>query len=126
MKVMVMNKNRNAQIKSYDFAVQIVDLCREIQIEDKEYVLSTQLLKSGTSVGANLEEAVGSQSDKDLLTKLFIAYKEARESRFWLRLMYDTEMIERPIRDHLIEKCTELIKIIGASISTLKRRIDKT
>jgi four helix bundle protein len=121
---MVMNKNNNAQTKSYDFAVQIVKLCREIQIEDKEYVISTQLLKSGTSVGANLEEALGSQSDKDLLTKLFIAYKEARESRFWLRLMYDAEMIEKSVRDQLIERCTELMKILGASIRTLRSRIE--
>ena len=65
--------------------------------------MSTQLLKSVISVGADLEEAVGSQADKDLLTKLFIAFKEAREIRFGLRRMYDAEMTEKSVRDQIID-----------------------
>lgn len=72
---------------SYKFALATISLCKKMKKRNVEYALINQLLKSGTSVGANLEESVGGISNKDFLNKLFIAYKEARESRYWLNLL---------------------------------------
>jgi len=78
------------QDKSYAFALKIIGLCENLRVQKKEYVLSQQILKSGTSIGANVEEAIGGQSEKDFLAKMNIAYKEARESKYWLRLLKDS------------------------------------
>ncbi|MEN8927610.1 MAG: four helix bundle protein [Flavobacteriales bacterium] len=88
-----MKDDNVVQIKSYDFAVKIVKTCKYLIETTKEYILSKQLMKSGTSVGANIEEAIGGQSRKEFFAKLTISYKEARESKFWIRLLYDTEYI---------------------------------
>lgn len=74
--------------KSFAFAIRVVNLYKYLCEEKKEFVLSKQLLRSGTSVGANVEEAIGGQSDKDFVSKLSIAYKEAREIIYWLKLLY--------------------------------------
>lgn len=71
------------QQKSFAFAVRVVNLYKYLTLEKKEYVLSKQLLRSGTSIGANVEESIGGQSEKALISKLSIAYKEARESMYW-------------------------------------------
>ncbi len=90
-----MKKDNVIQIKSYDFAVRIVKLYKHLSQEKKEFVLSKQLLRSGTSIGANVEEAIGGQSRKDFFAKLTIAYKEARESHYWIRLLRDTKLFIR-------------------------------
>lgn len=79
--------------KSFDFAISIVNLYKYLTQEKKEFVLSKQLLKSGTSVGANIEESIGGQSERDFLWKISIAYKEARESIYWLRLLLATDYL---------------------------------
>lgn len=81
-----MKEDNVAQEKSYAFAMRVVDVCRHLVNEKKEYVLSKQLLRSGTSIGANVEEAIGGQSGRDFFAKLSISYKEARETKYWLRL----------------------------------------
>ena len=87
-------KNGNIiQEKSYAFAVRIVRLYQHLCHEKKEYVLTKQILRCGTSVGANVEEAIGGQSRADFLSKLSIAYKEARETAYWLRLLRDTDYL---------------------------------
>ena len=84
-------KNDNiVQIKSYGFAIRVVRLYQHLSTEKKEFVLSKQLLRSGTGIGANVEEAIGGQSRADFASKLAIAYKEARETSYWLRLLKDT------------------------------------
>ena len=84
-------KNDNViQIKSYAFAVKIIKIYQFLANDKKEFVLSKQLLRSGTSIGANIEEAIGGQSSKDFYAKLTIAYKEARETHYWIRLLRDT------------------------------------
>ncbi len=88
--------------------------------EKKEYVLSKQLLRSGTSIGANAEEAVGGQSEKDFIAKMSISYKEARESRYWIRLLYDTGYITETRKDELIVLIDELLRIIGSIIKSSK------
>jgi four helix bundle protein len=117
-----MKSNNVIQEKSYCFAIRIVKLCRNLQKDKREFVLSKQLLKSGTSIGANIEEAIGAQSTKDFLSKLAIAYKEARESHYWIRLLGDTEYIRKEERDNLINDVNELLRIIGSIQKTVKAR----
>jgi len=113
-----------AQKKSYAFALAILKVCTEIQQKRKEYILSKQLIRSGTSIGANLHEALGRQSSKDLLTKLHISYKEAYESKYWIRLMTDMQLISSSKSKELLAKNEELLKIIGTSVKTLRKRLN--
>ena len=79
--------------KSFDFAVRIVKLCRYLREEKKEFVLSKQLLRSGTSIGANISEAQRGQTKPDFYAKISIALKEASETEYWIRLLHATEYI---------------------------------
>ena len=98
--------------KTYEFAKGIVVLCYKLQTQKKEYVLSKQLLRSGTSVGANAEEGVGGFSRKDFRFKMSTAYKEARESRYWLRLIRDTNLMEARDTLKLLDEVEVIIKIL--------------
>jgi len=115
-----MKKDNVVQVKSYDFAVKIVRLCRSLQKDRKEFILSKQLLRSGTSIGANIEEAIGGQSKKDFFAKLTIAYKEARETHYWIRLMSDTEYLDKETARDLINDIEELLRIIGSIQKTIR------
>ena len=88
-------KDNIVQNKSYQFAIRIVKLYKYLCEEKKEFVLSKQLLRSGTSIGANIEEAIGGQSKKDFFAKLTIEYKEARETHYWIRLLTDTDYLTK-------------------------------
>lgn len=90
--------------------------------DKKEYVLSKQLLRAGTSVGANIEEAIGGQSEKDFFAKLTIAYKEARETHYWIRLLTDSEFINKEESKSLVFDIEELLKIIGSIQKTLRNK----
>ena len=85
-------------------------------------MLSKQLLRSGTSVGANVEEANGGISEKDFSAKMVIAYKEARESHYWLRLLHDVEFINQTAFESIIADCDELLKLLGSITKTMKIR----
>lgn len=117
-----MKKDNVAKEKSYQFALKIVELYSYITEQKKEFVLSKQVLKSGTSIGANLEEAVGGQSEKDFLAKISIAYKESLETHYWLRLLRDSKYIELKLAEVLLNDCSELIRIIGSIQKTIKTR----
>ena len=106
--------------KSFSFSIKIVNLYKFLSIEKHEYVLSKQLLRSGTSIGANVEEAVGGISKKDFVAKLYISYKEARETKYWLRLLYATKYIDQDTFDSTSNNCEELLKIIGSSLKTAR------
>ena len=82
--------------------------------DEKEFILSKQLLRSGTSIGANIEEAIGGQSRKDFFAKLTISYKEARESHYWIRLLFDSNYISEEVYKKLLHEVEELLKIIGS------------
>lgn len=110
------------QAKTYSFAIRIVNVYRYLTEKKNEYVLSKQLLRSGTSTGANIEEGIGGQSHKDFYAKLNIAYKEARETRYWLRLLRDTNYLSIKESESLIEDCNEILKIITAIINTMKKK----
>jgi four helix bundle protein len=111
------------QDKSYAFAIRIVNATQYLTNEKKEYVLSKQLLRSGTSIGANTEEALGGQSDKDFYAKLNIVYKEARETSFWIRLLKDTNYFEETHAVSLQTDCEEILKIVGSIIKTMKAKL---
>jgi len=91
----------------------------------KEYVLSKQVLRCGTSIGANIEEALGGHSRKDFLNKLTVSYKEARETDYWLRLLHASEYITGDEYDSIFKDCTELQKILSSIILTTKQNRGK-
>lgn len=102
------------QTKSYAFAVRIIKLYQHLSAEKKEYVLSKQILRCGTSIGANVEEAIGGQSRADFVSKMSITYNEARETCYWLHLLKDTDYLIISQFDSLYTDTEELCKIIGA------------
>ena len=103
--------------KSYRFALDVIRLYRELQAQ-REYVLSRQLLRSGTSIGANVEEARAAQSRRDFLSKMAVASKEARESRYWLRLLRDSQLVDPSRIRPLVYSANELIRILSAIVKT--------
>ncbi len=115
-------KENLIQQKTYDFALKIINTSKQMQM-NKEFVLSRQLLKSGTSIGANVEEAIGGQSRKDFLSKISIAYKEARETKFWLRLLRDSNSIDSAHSDELLYQVEEILRIIGSIQRTTKSKL---
>ncbi len=115
-------KQNVIQEKSFAFAVRIVKLSQILKKEKKEYIMSKQLMRSATSVGANVEESIGGQSSKDFIHKLSIAYKEARESVYWLRLLHATGYLTDREFESLFADAEELCKIIGKIQVTIKER----
>jgi four helix bundle protein len=103
--------------KSYEFALQIIKVCAKLR-SDKNYEMSSQLLRSGTSIGANVEEALAGQSRKDFFAKMSIASKEARETNYWLRLIKDTELFDKQQLQKLISESEELVKILTSIVKT--------
>ena len=116
----MMKKNNIIQIKSYNFAVRIVNLYKHLSQEKREFVLSKQLLRSGTSIGANIEEAIGGQSRKDFFAKITISYKEARETHYWIRLLKDTNYLTEKEANSLLTDVEEILKIIGSIQKTVR------
>ena len=114
-------KNQNIQDKSFSFAVRIVKLCKFLRTERKEYTLSNQLLRSGTSIGANISEAQNAQSRADFVSKLNIALKEATESKYWLRLLYATDYLEKDAFSSVYDDCTEIEKILVSSLKSVRK-----
>ena len=115
-------KNTVLKDKSYKFALRMIKLFRYLSDEKKEFVLSKQVLRSGTSVGANIEEAYQGESKADFIHKLAIANKEAFETHYWLRLLRDSNLLEEKIADSLIADCAGLEKVLVTSIKTAKTR----
>ncbi|HEV7869329.1 MAG TPA: four helix bundle protein [Chthoniobacteraceae bacterium] len=110
-------KDNVVQEKAYAFALAVVAICRRLQ-DQREYVLSRQLIKSGTSIGANIEEAQAGQSRADFLSKMSIALKEARETNFWLRVLRDCREFPSLDFEPLAESSAELVRILTAIVKT--------
>jgi len=106
--------------KSFQFAVRIVKLCRYLRDEKKEFILSKQLLRAGTSIGANIAESQQAQSRPDFISKLCIALKEAGETDYWLRLLRATDYLSENEYDSLIIDCKELEKLLTTIIKSTK------
>jgi four helix bundle protein len=115
-----MGQDNTIVIKSKAFAVRIIRLNQFLQIEKREFTLSKQLLRSGTSVGANVKEAIRGFSKKDFRFKLGIALKEASETEYWLELLFETDYITEKQFQSMCEDCVELIKILTSILNSSK------
>ncbi len=113
-------KENILKIKSKIFAIEIINLYKRLSDEKREFVMSKQLLRSGTSIGANICESEFAQTKPDFITKITISLKEANETNYWLELLFETQYIEQNVFEDLQNKCKELIKILVASIKTSK------
>ena len=107
--------------KSFAFAVRMLKLNKHLRFSQQEYILSKQLVRSGTSIGANVEEAIGGISKADFSAKISIAYKEARETSYWLRLLHESEYLESKLFNSLHEDCQELCRILFTILRTTGR-----
>ena len=118
------SEDSQADIRSrtFEFSVQIIELYKYLQIDKKEYMLGKQLLRSGTSIGANVEEATAAQSKKDFIAKMSISLKEARETNYWLRLLKRTGYIQK---NEMIKESEEIMNILGAIIRTSRKNLEK-
>ncbi len=115
------SKENVIQTKSYAFALKIVKMYMRMYKDSEVKDLLRQVLKSGTSIGANVEEAEGGQSKKDFIAKMSIAYKESRETNYWLRLFKDAEILEETEAESLKQESEELMRIMTAILNTSKR-----
>jgi four helix bundle protein len=106
--------------KSYTFSVKAVRFCFEMQEKKREFVISRQLLKSATSIGANIEEAQGAISKAEFIAKVQISLKEAKETKYWLRLIIDAEIFNSDKTPELLKDCNELIVILTSILKTAK------
>ena len=113
--------NTTVEEKSFRFAIRIVNLYRFLRQEKKEFVLSKQLMRSGTSIGANIAEAQQAQSRADFVSKMNIALKEAAETNYWLRLLRATEYMTDEEFDSVYHDCRELEKMLTAIIKSTKK-----
>ncbi len=110
------------ETKSFKFAIRIVKLYKYLTENKKEYILSKQLLRSGTSIGANVTEAQQAQSSADFINKMNIALKETVETRYWIRLLVETDYLTNEQGKSLLEDCVELENILASIIKTTKER----
>ena len=106
--------------KTYHFALRIVKAYRYLKEEQNEYVLSKQMLRSGTSIGANCKEAIYAQSTLDFINKLSIALKEASETEYWLDLLHDSQYIDNKSVESIHNENIEIIKLLTSIIKTTK------
>ena len=120
-KVKMENGRNVLRGKSYPFALRVVNLYKYLTTEKKEFILSKQVLRSGTSIGANIVEANQAQSKLDFIHKLSISLKESFETQYWLDLLRDSDYLEARQAESLITDCCELQKILTASIKTAKK-----
>lgn len=118
-------KQNIVQDKSYQFSIRIINLYKFLRKDKNEYVLSKQILRCGTSIGANIEEAIGGFLKKDFIAKMQISYKEARETHYWLRLLNDTEFIDENMFQSLIQDCEEVLKLLSKILETSKNNMSK-
>ncbi len=110
--------------KSYNFSIRIVKCCQYLQKDKKEFVLSKQLLRSGAAIGALVAEGKYAQSELDFVNKLSISLKEANETKYWLRLLQDTDYLKEKIATSLLDDTEHLIRILASSIKTAKGNLD--
>lgn len=110
---------------SFDFAVKIVLYCKQLNKSSKDnFVISNQLLKSGTSIGANIEEANAAQFKKDFLSKMYIAFKESRETYYWLRIIINSQIDDSSELAELIKISKSLIKMLSSITKTTRENLD--
>ena len=114
-------KESIVQKKSFEFSLKIISLYKKLQIE-KEFIISRQILRSGTSIGANVEEALAGQSKKDFTAKMSISSKEARETKYWLRLLKQSELTSIDVNSLILDN-DELIRILTSIVKTSQQNL---
>ena len=117
--------SKTIEERSFDFAVRIVKLKDFLIEEKKEFDISRQILRSGTSVGANVSEAQQAQSQADFLTKMNIALKEAAETKYWLRLLNATDKLTDKETKSILDECIEIEKTLYSIVRTTKKNLDR-
>ena len=116
-------KESIVQKKSFEFSLKIISLYKKLQ-QEKEFIISRQILRSGTSIGANVEEALAGQSKRDFIAKMSISSKEARETKYWLRLLKESEITSLDVKS-LILDIDELIRILTSIVKTSQQNLTK-
>ena len=116
-------KESIVQKKRFEFSLKIISLYKKLQ-QEKEFIISRQILRSGTSIGANVEEALAGQSKRDFIAKMSISSKEARETKYWLRLLKESEITSLDVKS-LILDIDELIRILTSIVKTSKQNLTK-
>lgn len=106
--------------KSIDFAARIIKLCKFLENDKKEHIISKQIIRSGTSIGANINEAQYGQSKADFISKMHISLKETAETEYWLRLLYKSDYLDEKLFKSLLDDCLELKKLLISSLNTAK------
>jgi len=109
--------------KTFEFALRIINLVHYLKYKKNEFVLSKQILKSATSIGANIEEAEGGQSKPDFISKIQIALKEAKETRYWLKLLLESGYVTKESGTPLLGDCNEIILILNSILITAKKNL---
>ena len=110
------NRKNVIQEKSYELALTIIRIVEKLPRNTQGFVLGKQLLRSGTSVGANVEEAIGAFSKDDFTYKMSIALKEARETHYWLRLLKDSKLLTETVMNPILSETAEVMRILGAIV----------
>ncbi|WP_461109483.1 four helix bundle protein [Spirosoma koreense] len=108
------DKESIIQAKSFNFSIRIIRMYQWLCREHRIYSLADQVLRSGTSIGSNVEEATGGLTKKEFVAKTGLAYKEARETRYWLRLLGATDYLDKKTFESMLADCEELVKILGS------------
>ena len=108
--------------KTYQFAINAIEVYKNLVGNKREFILSKQFLRSATSIGANVEEAIGAQSKKDFIAKLSISYKEAREVNYWIRLLRDSNFLETNNANELLHDSEEILRILTAILKSSKNK----
>ncbi|MCL2342246.1 MAG: four helix bundle protein [Firmicutes bacterium] len=116
-------KNNIIEEKTKQFAIRIIKLYKYLTIKKNEHILSKQLLRSGTSIGANVKEGTRAISKKEFISKLNISYKEAKETEYWLELLKETNYIEENEYESINRECIEIIKIIVSILKTATKSV---
>jgi len=111
--------------KSKAFALKVIQLYEYMSTKKNEFVLSKQILRSGTSIGANISEALAGISEKDYYAKMYIAFKESNETKYWLELLFESEYINKEQYDYLYSDCIELVKILSSITKTTRSKLNK-
>ena len=109
--------------KAMEFAVRVVRMCQYLTTEKKDFVMSKQLLRSGTSIGANIAEALSAVSRRDFLSKMYIAFKESSESLYWLELMYRTDYLTERQYQSMKSDCYELRQMLSSITKTTRETL---
>lgn len=117
-------EENTVKYKSKKFAVRIINLYKYLCNEKKEYVLSKQVLRSGTSIGANIAESETAMSQKDFLSKIYIALKECSETLYWLELLYETEYINENQYQSLKNDCEEMRRMMSSTTKTMQSKYE--